>query len=59
TELWDLIAMCGWHHPRYHDGQFDIHRTLEGDLQFLDRNGKVFGTATGGHWKRPKRRAGP
>jgi hypothetical protein len=52
-------AVCSGHHERHHDGEFDIHRTLQGDLHFVGRNGKVFGEVTGGFWKRPKNRAGP
>jgi len=59
TEVWNLLAMCSYHHPRHHDGYFDIYRTLDGDLHFLDPDGEVFGTATGGAWKRPKNKAGP
>src|SRR4029077_3626795 len=30
TELWNLLAMCEFHHNRHHDGEFDIPRTPEG-----------------------------
>jgi hypothetical protein len=38
---------------------FAIIRTLEGDLHFVGRNGKVLGKVAGGFWRRPKNRAGP
>ena len=59
TELWNLAALCKGHHTRHHDGEFDIHRTPEGDLRFVGRDGREIGTVTGGHWKRPRTRAGP
>jgi len=59
TELWNLAALCKGHHTRHHDGEFDIHRTPEGDLRFVGRDGKEVGRVTGGHWKRPRSRAGP
>ena len=59
TALWNLAALCKGHHTRHHDGEFDIHRTPEGDLRFVGRDGTLIGTATGGHWKRPRTRAGP
>ena len=59
TELWDLLALCFSHHQRHHDGYFDIHRTLDGDLKFVEPDGRLIGTATGGAWKRPRNRAGP
>jgi hypothetical protein len=59
TELWNLLAMCKFHHQRHHDGVFDIYRTLEGDLHFVGRDGRILGEVTGGKWKRPRKRAGP
>ena len=59
TELWNLAALCKGHHTRHHDGEFDIHRTPEGDLRFVGRDGREIGMVTGGHWKRPRTRAGP
>ena len=59
TELWNLAALCKGHHTRHHDGEFDIHRTPEGDLRFVGRDGKEVGIVIGGHWKRPRTRAGP
>ena len=56
---WDLLTMCGSCHRRYHAGEFEIHRTPEGDLVFETPDGRLMGVATGGHWKRPRRRAGP
>jgi hypothetical protein len=51
--------MCDPHHDRHHDREFDIRRTLDGDLRFVNGNGEVFGTLTGGHWKDPRKRGGP
>jgi hypothetical protein len=59
TELWNLGSACPWHHDRHHDGEFDIYRTLEGDLHFVGRDGRILGEVTGGKWKRPRKRAGP
>jgi hypothetical protein len=60
TELWNLVALCKPHHDRHHvDGEYDIHRTSDGDLRFLRPDGTELGTATGGHWKRPRNKAGP
>jgi hypothetical protein len=58
TELWNLVSLCGYHHHRHHDGEFDIRRTAEGDLRFETRD-RLLGMATGGCWKRPRVRAGP
>jgi hypothetical protein len=59
TVPWNILSQCEHHHNRHHDGEFDIRRTAEGDLQFIGQNGRLLGTATGGHWKRPRDRAGP
>src|SRR5438105_501915 len=59
TKDWNILSLCSHHHDRHHDGAFEIHRTLEGDLRFVNADGEVFGTATGGAWKRPRNRAGP
>jgi hypothetical protein len=59
SDIWDLLSMCDRHHTRHHEGYFDIRRTPDGDLQFLTPDGQVYGTATGGCWKRPRKRAGP
>jgi Domain of unknown function (DUF222) len=59
TEIWNILSLCEPHHDRHHDGEFHIRRTPAGDLEFQKANGEVFGTLTGGHWKRPKDRAGP
>ena len=59
TEAWNVLSQCEHHHNRHHEGEFDIRRTRDGDLQFLRRDGTLIGTATGGHWKRPRSRAGP
>jgi len=59
TELWNLCALCKFHHQRHHDGLFDIHRTAEGDLDFVSSGGRLLGTATGGAWRQPRNRAGP
>jgi hypothetical protein len=55
TELWNVLSQCDHHH----DGEFDIRRTADGDLHLVGRDGQVFGTLTGGKWKRPKNRSGP
>jgi len=59
TKDWNILSLCSHHHDRHHDGEFEIHRTLEGDLRFVSADGEVVGTATGGAWKRPRNRAGP
>jgi hypothetical protein len=59
TELWNLGSACPGHHDRHHDGEFDIIRTLEGDLHFVKPDGRLIGKVTGGKWKRPRQRAGP
>ncbi|HEV7465786.1 MAG TPA: DUF222 domain-containing protein [Candidatus Dormibacteraeota bacterium] len=59
TETWNLVSLCGYHHHRHHDGEFDIRRTAEGDLRFETRDRRLIGTATGGAWKAPRVRAGP
>ena len=59
TKDWNILSLCSHHHDRHHDGAFEIHRTLQGDLRFVNTDGEVFGTATGGAWKRPRNRAGP
>jgi hypothetical protein len=59
TELWNLLALCKFHHQRHHDGVFDILRSPEGNLSFVGRDGRILGEVTGGKWKRPRRRAGP
>jgi hypothetical protein len=59
TELWNLGSACSGHHDRHHDGEFDIIRTLEGDLHFVTPDGRLIGKVTGGKWKRPRKRAGP
>jgi len=59
TVDWNILSQCEGHHNRHHDGEFDIHRTPHGDLQFVKPNGKLIGIATGGHWKRPRNKAGP
>jgi hypothetical protein len=50
---------CEWHHNRHHEGEFDIIRTPEGNLRFVAADGRLMGTVTGGHWKRPKNSPGP
>jgi hypothetical protein len=59
SDLWDLAAMCERHHTRHHEGYVHIHRTPGGDLHFLTPDGQLYGTATGGHWKRPRNKADP
>ncbi|HVS43599.1 MAG TPA: HNH endonuclease signature motif containing protein, partial [Candidatus Dormibacteraeota bacterium] len=59
TVLWNILSVCESHHDAHHRGEFHIRRTPAGDLEFQKANGEVFGTLTGGHWKRPKDRAGP
>jgi hypothetical protein len=59
TTDWNILSLCSRDHDRHHDGEFEIHRTLEGDLTFVSADGEVVGTATGGAWKRPRNRAGP
>ena len=59
TKDWNILSLCSHHHDRHHDGEFEIHRTPEGDLRFVGRDGTEVGTVTGGHWKRPRTRAGP
>ncbi|HEY2702308.1 MAG TPA: HNH endonuclease signature motif containing protein, partial [Candidatus Dormibacteraeota bacterium] len=59
TRLWNLLSLCEYHHNRHHDGEFDIRRTAGGDLCFETHDGLLLGTATGGCWRRPRRRAGP
>jgi Domain of unknown function (DUF222) len=59
TKIWNGLAMCDPHHDRHHDREFDIRRTLDGDLRFVGRDGKVLGTLTGGHWKDPRQRGSP
>ncbi len=59
TRLWNLIAACPSDHNAHHRGEVEIVRTPEGDLRFLGEDGRLLGMATGGHWKVPKRRAGP
>jgi hypothetical protein len=59
TEVWNILSLCDRDHDAHHRGEFDIFRTLAGDLQFVRPDGEVFGTLTGGHWKRPRNRAGP
>src|SRR4029077_1671859 len=58
TELWNLGSCCTYHHNRCHDGEFDIIRTVEGDLHFVTPEGRLIGEVTGGQWKRPSKRAG-
>jgi hypothetical protein len=52
-------AYCRYHHNRHHDGEYEIRRSAEGDLRFETADGRAMGVATGGHWKRPRGRAGP
>ena len=59
TEIWNILSLCDHDHDAHHRGEFDIFRTLAGDLQFVRPDGEVFGAVTGGHWKRPRNRAGP
>ncbi len=59
TRLWNLLSLCEYHHNRHHDGEYDIRRTARGDLCFETHDGLLVGTAAGGCWKRPRRRAGP
>jgi hypothetical protein len=59
TELWNLLALCKFHHQRHHDGVFDILRSPEGNLSFVTPDGGLLGEVTGGKWKRPKNRPGP
>ncbi|TMD93941.1 MAG: DUF222 domain-containing protein [Chloroflexi bacterium] len=59
TKDWNILSLCSHHHDRHHDGEFEIHRTPEGDLRFVGRDGTEVGTVTGGHWNRPRNRAGP
>ncbi len=59
TEMWNLASLCRYHHDRHHDGEYEIRRTAGGDLRFETAGGRLFGTVTGGHWRRPGRRAGP
>jgi hypothetical protein len=59
SEPWNLIAACEADHGAHHRGELEILRTPEGDLRFLGSDGRLLGMATGGHWKVPKRRAGP
>ncbi len=59
TRLWNLLSLCEYHHNRHHDGEYDIRRTAGGDLCFETHDGLLLGTATGGCWRRPGRRAGP
>ena len=59
TELRNLGSQCKFHHDRHHEGEFDIIRTLEGDLHFLRPDGSLIGKVSGGRWKRPRHRAGP
>ena len=59
TETWNLIAACPKDHGAHHREELEILRTPEGDLRFLGADGRLLGMATGGHWKVPKRRAGP
>jgi hypothetical protein len=59
TELWNLLALCKFHHQRHHDGVFDILRSPEGNLTFVTPDGGRLGEVTGGKWKRPRKRAGP
>ena len=59
TKDWNILSLCWHHHDRHHDGEFEIHRTVDGDLTFVKADGEVVGTATGGAWKRPRNKAGP
>ncbi len=59
SETWNLASLCDFHHGCYHRHEFFIRRTPEGDLVFLEPDGTVMGTATGGHWKLPKNWRGP
>ena len=54
STTWNLVSLCHrYHHNRLHDGEFHILRTADGDLEFRLPNGKLIGTATGGHWRWP------
>jgi len=59
TELWNILSQCSHHHDAHHRGEFDIYRTLAGDLKFVNPDGEVFGTLTAGQWKRPRTKPGP
>ena len=54
TELWNLVALCRFHHHRCHD-EVRILWCENGALQFVDAlNDEPIGCATGGAWRRPR-----